>query len=57
MKSHCILSMLKSKLIKLIFFFEKKEVRLLYIGATGFWMHTSAAMFVPVLCLLCLYYA
>ena len=56
MKSHCTPSMLKSKLIKLIFF-ESKEVRLLYIGATGFWSHTSSAIFETVLCLLCLYYA
>ena len=56
MKSHCTPSMLKSKLIKLIFF-ERKEVKLLYIGATGFRSHTSSAIFEPVLCLLCLYYA
>ena len=48
--------MLKTKLIKLIFF-ERKEVRLLYISATGFRSHTSPTIFVPVLCLLCLYYA
>ena len=53
MKSHCTPSMLKSKLIKLFFF---KELRLLYIGVTGFRTHTSPAIFVPVLCLLCLYY-
>ena len=47
--------MLKSELIK--FFFERKEVRFLYIGATGFRSHTSPAIFVLVLCLLCLYYA
>ena len=57
MKSHCTSSMLKSELIKLIFFFEKEEVRLLYIGVTSFWTHLSPAIFVPVLCLLCLYYA
>ena len=56
MKSHCTSSMLKSKLIQLIFF-ERKEVRLLYIGATGFQLQTSPAIFVPILCLLCLYYA
>ena len=52
-KSHCTPSKLKSKLIKLIFF-ERKEVRLLYIGATGFRLHTTPTIFVPVLCLLCL---
>ena len=57
MKSHCTPSMLKSKLIKLIFFFEKKELRLLYIGATGFRTHTSPAIFIPVIRLLCLDYA
>ena len=48
--------MLKSKLIKLIFF-ERKEVRLLYFSATVFRSHTSPAIFVPVLCLLFLCYA
>ena len=54
-KSRCTPSMLKSKLIKLIFF-ERKEVRLLYIGATGFQSHTSPTIFALLLCLLCLYY-
>ena len=70
MKSHFTPSMLKSKLIKLIFF-ERKEVRLLYISVTGFRSHTYPAIFVLILCLyysyyvstmptmpaLCLYYA
>ena len=53
MKSHFTPSMLKSKLIK-FFFFERKEVRLLYISVTGFRSHTSPAIFVLILCL---YYA
>ena len=53
-KYYCTPSMLKSKLIKLIFF-ERKEVRLLYIGVTGFQSHTSPTTFIPVLCLLCLF--
>ena len=49
-------SMLRSKLIKLIVF-ERREVRLLYIGGTGFRSHTSPTVFVPVLCLYYVYYA
>ena len=40
---------------KINFFCERKEVRLLYIGATGFRSHTFPTN--PALCLLCLYYA
>ena len=49
-------SMLRSKLIKLIVF-ERREVRLLYIGVTGFQSHTSPTVFVSVLCLYCAYSA
>ena len=49
---HCTPSML----IKLIFF-GRKEVRLLYIGVTGFRSHTSPTIFAPILCLPCLCYA
>ena len=47
---------LKSTLIKLrISFFERKELRLYYIGVSGFLSHTFPTIF--VLCLPCLYYA
>ena len=55
-KSHCTLSMLKSKLIKLIFF-RRKEVRLLYFGVTGFRSHISSILFtMPTMLVLCVHY-
>ena len=51
MKSHCTPSMLKSELMKLIFFLKERGKAFFYIGATDFRSHTSSAIFVPVLCL------